>query len=1197
MNMKRPLESSTLNSSDEIRTCLRSLQPLSDTYAELLQATHNACRLDVEAAAKKCKGTCEDARRLFESVIAKAEAERDAEIQAAQNRILHTHHLAKDTVAELEKAWGAWLPRIRSLSSNELPGDTPNKEVLEHLSKAALSAIPSTAPLRRHLLFRLAQWLKRIGAFLERLPKAELDDIPSSTERRVLWVFQTAFLIFLLALFAVGRSVGSGMSWLSFFVFRRTFPTATRELAESVHRFEGSAQLVTRLANAAIEGARMTLAATESRAAAARNASTRDAERLRAQSQTEAEQRRDIGIEEAASAWFEACLNVAHRLSRMTSAIQCRFPDWQTLSIGIGESGDTIPSAVPFGTIAANLVELAQTAGTARVPLSADASVSIPALLPFPGRSSLLLAGDESCKESAMACLQTLMLRLLTAFAPGKVRFTMIDPLGMGRSFAQFMHLADYDELLVTTSIWTETREIERELEKITDYMRMVIQKYLRGDYASIAEYNAEAGEIAEPFRFLVISSFPAKFSATAIERLLSIATSGSSCGVYILMNLDTAQELPRGLNLKELENAFTVVDWHDGQFRLRDDDFGKWPMMLPPAPPIALFTDLLRNVGEKARNANKVEVPFRTVAPPDMVIWKSSAKSGISVPIGRAGARRLQRLAFGVGTAQHALVAGKTGSGKSSMLHALITNTALYYSPDEVELFLVDFKKGVEFKPYAVCGLPHARVIAIESEREFGLSVLRRLDDELNSRGERFRKHGAQDIAAYRTADKSQRCPRILLIVDEFQEFFVEDDKVARESALLLDRLVRQGRAFGVHVVLGSQTLGGAYSLARATIDQMAVRIALQCSETDARLVLGDDNAAAHLLTRPGEAIYNDANGRTDGNTIFQVAWLPDHERENYLKMISAAHGADARQFPAFVFEGSIPADMRCIPAVSDGTPPTVTKNPQELALWLGEPAAIKEPTAAVLRRQAGCNLLMVGSNEEISTAMVCAVLLSLSRHNVAHAHSGKSLVRIVLFDGTPADSRHVGVISNCVGSLCGSVKALGRRDAAAGLSELAAEVRQRVEDGSGKESGSVVLILNGIQFLRDLRRPEGFSAFGASKGSDGSSAATDLTTILKDGPGCGVHAVVWADTVGNATRAFDRQSLRDFELRLVMQMSTADSTSLIDSPAAAKLGPNRAFLYRDDLAFTEKFRPYGPPDASTMLSLCKSIQGVARA
>ena len=49
---------------------------------------------------------------------------------------------------------------------------------------------------------------------------------------------------------------------------------------------------------------------------------------------------------------------------------------------------------------------------------------------------------------------------------------------------------------------------------------------------------------------------------------------------------------------------------------------------------------------------------------------------------------------------------------------------------------------------------------------------------------------------------------PRVLLVVDEFQELFVEDDKLAQDSALLLDRLVRQGRAFGIHVLLGSQTL-----------------------------------------------------------------------------------------------------------------------------------------------------------------------------------------------------------------------------------------------------------------------------------------------------------------------------------------------------------------------------------------------------
>src|ERR671936_466704 len=232
-------------------------------------------------------------------------------------------------------------------------------------------------------------------------------------------------------------------------------------------------------------------------------------------------------------------------------------------------------------------------------------------------------------------------------------------------------------------------------------------------------------------------------------------------------------------------------------------------------------------------------------------------------------------------------LISGKTGSGKSTLLHALVSNLALNYSPDEVELYLVDFKKGVEFKTYASHELPHARVVAIESEREFGLSVLQRLDAELRQRGERFRAAGPEDLAACRQAPGGAPLPRILLVVDEFQEFFVEDDKIAQEASLLMDRLVRQGRAFGMHVVLGSQTLGGAFSLARSTLGQMAVRIALQCSESDAHLILSEDNSAARLLTRPGEAIYNDANGMVEGNNLFQVVWLNDDRREDYLRDI----------------------------------------------------------------------------------------------------------------------------------------------------------------------------------------------------------------------------------------------------------------------------------------------------------------------
>src|SRR6185436_9564078 len=103
---------------------------------------------------------------------------------------------------------------------------------------------------------------------------------------------------------------------------------------------------------------------------------------------------------------------------------------------------------------------------------------------------------------------------------------------------------------------------------------------------------------------------------------------------------------------------------------------------------------------------------------------------------------------------------------------HVLVTNMAMWFSPDEVEFYLVDFKKGVEFKAYVTSQLPHARAIAVESDREFGLSVLQRVDAELTRRGALFRDAGVQEISSYRDRAR-QILPRSILLIDEFQEFF----------------------------------------------------------------------------------------------------------------------------------------------------------------------------------------------------------------------------------------------------------------------------------------------------------------------------------------------------------------------------------------------------------------------------------------
>jgi hypothetical protein len=496
-----------------------------------------------------------------------------------------------------------------------------------------------------------------------------------------------------------------------------------------------------------------------------------------------------------------------------------------------------------------------------------------------------------------------------------------------------------------------------------------------------------------------------------------------------------------------------------------------------------------------------------------------------------------------------------------------------MWYRPDEVEFYLVDFKKGVEFKAYASRDLPHARAIAVESDREFGLSVLQRVDAELTRRGEIFRKLGVQDLPAYREAT-GQALPRTLLIIDEFQEFFCEDDKLAQDAGLLLDRLVRQGRAFGIHVLLGSQTIGGTSGLARSTIGQMAVRVALQTSESDSQIILGDGNSAARLLSRPGEAIYNDAGGLVEANSPFQVAWLPDEQRDAYLAQVQARAGeAGLRPEPPVVFEGNVPADIAKNPLLAKLIEaPAWQASAAAPRAWIGEPVAIKEPTCVTLRRQSGANLLIIGQYDESAMAMMAASVVSLA------AQLPPAAAAFVVLDGSPADSPLAAVMPRLKAALPHDLRLIEYREAGDALCELAETMRRR-QTGEAPPQQAVYLLIHGLQRYRVLRRQEDSFSFSAVGGQDKPGPDKAFAELLREGPPLGVHVIAWCDAPAAVERTLDRNSLREFDHRVLFQMSASDSSNLIDSPLANKLGVNRALAYSEELGTIEKFRPYALP------------------
>jgi len=71
-------------------------------------------------------------------------------------------------------------------------------------------------------------------------------------------------------------------------------------------------------------------------------------------------------------------------------------------------------------------------------------------------------------------------LRLLAGAPPGRLAFTILDPVGLGQNFAGVMHLADYEEQIISSRIWTQSGQIEQKLGELNEHMEKVIQMYLR---------------------------------------------------------------------------------------------------------------------------------------------------------------------------------------------------------------------------------------------------------------------------------------------------------------------------------------------------------------------------------------------------------------------------------------------------------------------------------------------------------------------------------------------------------------------------------------------------------------------------------------------------------------------------------------------------------------------------------------------
>lgn len=813
--------------------------------------------------------------------------------------------------------------------------------------------------------------------------------------------------------------------------------------------------------------------------------------------------------------------------------------------------------------------------------------------------------GEERATVVKNAC--DLGMRLFMMLPPGKLNFTFIDPVTLGESFAMFTRLVDVDDRtseVINGKIWSSPSDIESKLKIMTDHISNVTQRYLQGKFDNIYEYNRVAEQNAEAYQVLMLMDYPAGLTDQSLKLLEQIVTSGPKCGVFTIIYRNESQykkvndrSYPLIANIETNFRAFDFIE-RNRKITYSGDKVKDKPLLWKglALPSQSQMDTIIATLKKGIKNAEKVVIGIEKVNDAETSI---TTKDGIRIPIGIHGANEVQYLTLGVGGSHHALIAGVAGSGKSSLLHTIILRTLTQYSPDELSIYLVDFKRGVEFKIYADFVLPSFKVVAIESEREFGYNILVALEREQKIRADLFKKNHVDKIEEYRELGK--KMPRILVIMDEFHELFSNtNDEFAKKSAVIMERIVRQGRAFGVHLILASQSYSNITGVDRAVFDQMAVRIVLKCSKADANLLL--DNGSSEIdqisIDDPGRAVYNSEAGNKEYNSHFRVAYIDPSKHRGMLQDISdkTKEYADPKQ-PTRILLSNIEDNNYSVFNQFQTYLAANYKTPGRL--YIGEPLSVTNNMAMDFVRKEYSNLLMIGSDTEKARSMFAFAILSLCiNYWIIHRRTPEKPF-ITLFNCKPLDDSYFKdtpqLLSEFLPEYVNYIACGDMNDVQNTLSEYFDDIKSQ-----GAITTDKYFFVFGYQRAEELKSEKKlsqsedidnlFNIMPSNNNLPQLSPKDMFRQIVKSGAQAGVHTVIWQDSFAPLYQD-DKDMMSFFNMKVAFDMSPEDFSRFVSANDVSLMSENNAIYYnraRDN----QKFRPYQAPDEDWLKEISDKLK-----
>lgn len=645
--------------------------------------------------------------------------------------------------------------------------------------------------------------------------------------------------------------------------------------------------------------------------------------------------------------------------------------------------------------------------------------------------------------------------------------------------------------------IYSKLISSPNEWNHLKDSLREKMARSLE-EYGDVAKYNESKNRVVVPYDVVVITDY--QKCVSEMRDLDALFENGHKGGIYfILMN---------NQNFKSDRDIDSLLALKDFYQVLEADNFGNYskdafirctPILDNPILAKACFNYI--NEGAEQPQVTAASVDH------DKLLGKGfePIDKAIVIPVGSSENGDLVDFTLDTVSHIHCFIIGQSGTGKSVFLHDVIIGAMAKYSPEELELYLMDFKiGGVEFNRYR--NEKHVKALLVDnSDIQITLEILRDISNKMRERGKLLRASGVSNIVEYNQVNPTKKMPRIVFIADECHVMFPtmnsKEAKLYREISEILQKIAKEGRSQGVHLVLATQTIAQA-EISSEILNNISDFYLLKCSPGDSeRLVRGSVDTTSALKT--GQVLHHDI----DNDVVFKSTYLSTPQALEIIKKINDKTKSSKNE--QFYFVGSQ------IFEIDDEVKGLLTKKGDAIAFGRSIDTKM-EPVIIPLRNEYADNVMLFGINDEEQvsrTTMASIKSLRISDKNI----------KIKVINCLPNDQRNTTKILNDLKGK-GEIELLNPQDCGSELVSIATSIKDRTAEPT-------VLYILGQERFRELRMDMEITSakpaaaaddfgFDSSMFSAGDSGSTDFNSyqkvieyILKNGAEVGVHVILQID------------------------------------------------------------------------------------